>query len=231
MTKNEPADKEKPSPWKNRKHLTMWALIVLFVAAWMFALGIFVGRKTTPVAFNLDKLEGELAALKQADIEKQRKKAKIDSDTANGKIDFDYYDKLKESKNINKRKPATKKPKIKPLSEKKIKKRTKKKDIKTQIAKPSKPPQKEKSIKPERKNKGEKKLTIQVASLKDSKDADRMVERLKKKGYAAYKVMGVIPDKGIWFRVRVGHYKSSAGASDTIRRLEKDGLDVFLVNR
>ena len=58
-----------------------------------------------------------------------------------------------------------------------------------------------------------------------------MVAELKKKGYAAYKIMGVIPDKGIWFRVRVGYYENSAEAADTIKRLKKDRLDAFLVNR
>ncbi len=76
---------------------------------------IFVGRKTVPVAFDIDKLQKELLILKQADIEKQRRHAKIDSDEANGKINFDYYDKLKDSKNINKRKPVPVKPKTKPL--------------------------------------------------------------------------------------------------------------------
>jgi len=208
----------------------MWLLIVLFVAAWMFVLGIYVGRKTVPVAFDIDKLQKELAGLKQADIEKQRRHAKIDSDAANGKINFDYYDKLKDSKNINKRKPAPVKPKTKPLPEKTIK-ITKKKVVKTKTAKTSKMPQKEKVIKPERKKKGEKTLTIQTASLKDSNDADRMVAELKKKGYEAYKAMAVVPDKGIWFRVKVGYYENSAEAADTLKRLKKDGLDAFLVNR
>lgn len=230
MTKNEPADKKKPSLWANRKQIAMWLLIVLFVAAWMFALGIFVGRKTVPVAFDIDKLQKELVILKQADIEKQRRHAKIDSDEANGKINFDYYDKLKDSKNINKRKPVSVKPKTTPLPKKTVK-RTKKKVVKTQTGKTSKMPQKKKGVKPERKNKSEKTLTIQTASLKDSHDADQMVAELKKKGYAAYKVMGVIPDKGIWFRVRVGQYENNAEAADTIKRLKKDGLDAFLVNR
>ena len=230
MTKNEPADKKKPTSWTNRKHIAMWLLIVLFVAAWMFALGIFVGRKTVPVAFDIDKLQRELVVLKQADIEKQRRHAKIDSAEANGKINFDYYDKLKDSQNINKRKPAAEKPKTTPLPKKTVK-RTKKKVVKTQTGKTSKMTQKEKGAKSERKNKSEKTLTIQTASLKDSKDADQMVAELKKKGYAAYKIMGVIPDKGIWFRVRVGQYENSAGAADTIKRLKKDGLDAFLVNK
>ena len=230
MTKNNTADKKKSSLWTNRKHIAMWLFIVFFVAAWMFALGIFVGRKTVPVAFDIDKLQKELAALKQADIEKQRRNAKIDSDEANGKIDFDYYDKLKDSKNINKRKPVVVKPKTKPLPEKTLK-RTKKKVVKTQTVKTAKSPEKAKVLKPDKKDKGEKNLTIQAASLKDQNDADRMVAKLKQKGYAAYKVIGVIPDKGIWFRIRVGYYENSAEAANTIKQLKKDGLDAFLVNR
>jgi len=230
MTKNNTADKKKSSLWTNRKHIAMWLFIVFFVAAWMFALGIFVGRKTVPVAFDIDKLQKELTSLKQADVEKQRKNAKIDSDVANGKINFDYYDKLKDSKNINKRKPVAVKPKAKPLPEKTLK-RTKKKVVKAKTAKTSKTPPKEKVKNVEKKEKGEKNLTIQTASLKDPNDADRMVAKLKQKGYAAYKIIGVIPDKGIWFRVRVGYYENSAEAADTIKQLKKDGLDVFLVNK
>ena len=230
MTKNDTADKKTPSLWTNRKRIAMWLFIVFFVAVWMFALGIFVGRKTVPVAFDIDKLQKELADLKQADIEKQRRRAKIDSDEANGKINFDYYDKLKDSKKINKRKPVVVKPVKKPLPVKTLK-RTKRKVVKTQTAKTSKKPQKDRVIKPEKKEKGEKNLTIQAASLKDSNDADLMVAKLKEKGYTAYKVIGVIPDKGIWFRVRVGYYENSAEAADTIKQLKKEGIDAFLVNR
>jgi len=230
MTKNDSTDKKKHSPWTNRKQVAMWLLIVLFVAAWMFVLGIFVGRKTVPVAFDINKLQKELAVLKQADTEKQRRHAKIDSDAANGKINFDYYDKLKDSENINKRKPVKIKPKIKRLPEKSLKK-TKKKFVQTKRAKAFKTQQKEKVINPEKKVKGEKNLTIQAASLKDPNDADRMVAKLKQKGYPAYKAIGVISDKGIWFRVRVGYYENSTEAADTLKRLKKDGMDAFLVNR
>ncbi len=230
MTKNDTTNKKKSSLWKNRKHIAMWLFIVFFVAAWMFALGIFVGRKTVPVAFDIDKLQKELTSLKQADVEKQRRHAKIDSDAANGKINFDYYDKLKDSKNINKRKPVAVKPKTKPLPEKTLK-RTKKKVVKAKTAKTAKRPEKAKVLKPEKKDKGEKNLTIQAASLKDPNDADRMVAKLKQKGYSAYKVIGVIPDKGIWFRIRVGYYENSAEAADTLKQLKKDGIDAFLVKR
>ena len=230
MPKNDTADKEKSSRWTNRKRIAMWLFIVFFVAAWMFALGIFVGRKTVPVAFDIDKLQKELAVLKQDSINKQRSRAKIDSDEANSETDLGFYDELKDSRNINKRKPVAVKSQTKPLP-KKILKRTKKKVVKTQTAKTPKTPEKEKVKSPEKKEKGEKNLTIQAASLKDPKDADLMVAKLKKKGYAAYKVIGVIPDKGIWFRVRVGYYESSAEAANTIKQLKKDGINAFLVNR
>ena len=230
MTKNDTKDKKKPFLSTNRKQIAMWLFIVLFVAAWMFLLGIYVGRKSIPVAFDINKLGKELTSLKEADLEKQTRHAKIDSDTANGKINFDYYDKLKDSKNINKRKTAVVKPKTKPLPQKNLK-RTKKKVKKARSPKATKMPEKAKVLKPEKKDKVEKNLTIQTASLKDPNDADQMVAKLKQKGYDAYKIIGVIPDKGIWFRVRVGYYENSTQAADTLKRLKKDGIDAFLVKR
>jgi len=207
----------------------MWLCFVFFVSALMFVLGIIIGRGTVPVAFDIDKLQKELAALKQESIEKQRSQAKIDSDDANGKTDLGFYEALKDSKNINKQNTGVSKPKTKPSIKKDVKK-IKKKDTRAK-APPAKVIRKKKVSGLSKKEPGEKKLTIQAASLKDSKDADRIVAKLKSKGYPAYKVIGVIPDKGIWFRVRVGAYENWAEASGTMERLKKDGFEAFLVNR
>ncbi len=207
----------------------MWLCFVFFVSALMFVIGIIIGRGTVPVAFDIDKLQKELVVLKQESIEKQRSQAKIDSDEANDKTDLGFYEALKDSKNINKQNTGLSKPKTKP-SIKKGAKETKKKKIRAK-APPAKVAGKDRVPGPSKKEPGEKKLTIQAAALKDSKDADRMVAKLKSKGYPAYKVIGVIPDKGIWFRVRVGTYENWAEASGTMERLKKDGFEAFLVNR
>ena len=73
-------------------------------------------------------------------------------------------------------------------------------------------------------------LSIQVASVKDRKAADAMVAKLLKKGYRARRVMGKVPGKGIWYRVRIGYFEKKGDAAETLRRLEKDRYKGMLVN-
>ena len=48
------------------KDTAVWISIISFVSIWMFVLGIFVGRGTAPVKFDIEKLQKELVALKEA---------------------------------------------------------------------------------------------------------------------------------------------------------------------
>ncbi len=94
---------------------------------------------------------------------------------------------------------------------------------------PPKPPPKQPiASKSEAKPSG-KVYTIQVAAVKVAKDADRLVGQLKKKGYPAYRIISKVQGKGIWFRVRVGKYKSKADARATKQKLEKAGMKPILV--
>jgi cell division septation protein DedD len=49
---------------------------------------------------------------------------------------------------------------------------------------------------------------FQVSSWKREKIAKQEVERLKKKGYDAFYVNAEIPNRGTWYRVRVGYFDS-----------------------
>jgi cell division septation protein DedD len=49
---------------------------------------------------------------------------------------------------------------------------------------------------------------FQVSSWKREKIAKQEVERIKKKGYDAFYVEAEIPNRGTWYRVRVGYFKS-----------------------
>ena len=49
-----------------------------------------------------------------------------------------------------------------------------------------------------------KKFTVQVASYQSKKDAETVQSRLSAGGMAAYIVESTLPDKGMWYRVRVG---------------------------
>jgi cell division protein FtsN len=58
-----------------------------------------------------------------------------------------------------------------------------------------------------------------------------LIAKLKKRGYPAYRAIGEVQGKGIWFRVRIGSYKSKSEARRTLDKLKKDGLKPILVLR
>ena len=217
-------DKKKPSLQFVPKEPSSWIFLIIFVSAWMFVLGVLVGRDTVPVKFDIEKLQKELVALKEAVIKKEQKRFKIDSDGVRNKTDFGFYEALKENqKDKNNGAGISKEQETKHLSKNetvKVKKRV--------ISGKSKIINKDKQ---KNLTETDKKLTIQVASLKDSKDADEMVARLKKKGYPAYRTSSNIPEKGIWHRVRIGFFKDKAEAGSTLNKLKKEKYGPILVNR
>ena len=52
------------------------------------------------------------------------------------------------------------------------------------------------------------KYSLQVGSYQQMTDANNAVEKLKSKGYAAFLMIADIPDRGRWYRVRVGGFAS-----------------------
>jgi len=217
-------DKKKPSLQFVPKEPSVWIFLIIFVSAWMFVLGVLVGRDTVPVKFDIEKLQKELVALKEAVIKKEQKRFKIDSDGVRNKTDFGFYEALKETKkHKNNGADISKKRETKHLSKNKAVK-VKKKVVSD----------KAKIInKVKRKDiiETDKKLTIQVASLKDSKAADEIVVKLRRKGYPAYRISSNIPEKGIWHRVRIGLFKDKAEAGSTLNKLRKEKYSPILVNR
>ena len=97
MKKKEKASpkKKKSSIPQTRKGLTIWICLTFFACAWMFVLGILVGRETVPVRFDIEKLQNELAALKEAVIKKELDQHKLDSDSADSKTKMGFYEALK----------------------------------------------------------------------------------------------------------------------------------------
>ncbi len=55
--------------------------------------------------------------------------------------------------------------------------------------------------------------SVQVGSYPDMAEATRAVERWKAKGYPAYLMIADIPDRGRWYRVRIGGFETRADAS------------------
>ena len=196
---------------------------MLFISMWMFILGVLVGRGTAPVPFDIHKLQKELKHLKETALNKEKAHFKILSDADNK--DFEFHDALK------KKEPGNTVKKIdSQLKKKRLKKKSKVKDNRFNqekaVALESKKTDK-KAVEKIRESKTA--LTVQVASFKNKKDADLMVLRMKKKGYRAYRALGVVPGKGLWYRVRVGHFSNRQEARKMATRLEKENIKSIIV--
>ena len=64
-TKDKRAPANTSAPIRSRKGAWGRVLLLGFVALWMFALGVLVGRGTAPVHFDIDQLQNKLAELKE----------------------------------------------------------------------------------------------------------------------------------------------------------------------
>jgi cell division septation protein DedD len=229
--------KKKSSKKQARKGLILWIGLTLFFCAWMFVLGILVGREMVPVKFDIEKLQNELAALKEAVIKKELDQYKIDSNTDDSKTKMGFYENLKKTGGEAGLKNDTIKRQQKPEPKKTASLKKKKTPApKTGPAPKAKTSDLKKVTQNNppavaRHERAGSKFTIQVASLKDSGIADKLVSRLKKKGYPAYRSIGKIPGKGIWYRVRVGYFKSRSEAAPTLNRLKKGKMNAIIVQR
>lgn len=71
--------------------------------------------------------------------------------------------------------------------------------------------------------------TIQIASYNERDMAEDEVKRMKKRGYAAFIVATELPDKGTWYRVRLGSFSSKQAAERLLNELKtKEGLSPFI---
>jgi cell division septation protein DedD len=212
------AKKRKSKSATPRKTLLIWGGVTLFIAAWMFVLGILVGRGTAPVNLEVGKLEKELADLKAAMTRKEQ--AKINAQTSakgSGKPQLGFYEALKDPKQNKpyKAKPSAKQP-PKPARREK---RVRAKPIQAKKAPPK--PSAQSSVSDSgngRKGKG--RYTIQVAAVKETGNAERLVARLRSKGYPAYQVRVDVPGKGAMHRVRVGAFDNRAAADRMLAKLK-----------
>lgn len=65
-----------------------------------------------------------------------------------------------------------------------------------------------------------KKFCIQVSSWKENQKAEREVNKLKNMGYQAFMVKVNIPQRGIWYRVRVGYFSSLEEAEEFYNKIK-----------
>ncbi len=71
--------------------------------------------------------------------------------------------------------------------------------------------------------------TLQVASFSQSARAEELMARLEKAGHSTYLVPVDLGVKGLWWRVRVGHYASEAAAKWARLDLVKLGVSPIVI--
>jgi cell division septation protein DedD len=211
--------------------------MIVLISIWMFILGLLVGRGTAPVRFDMEKIQAELTALKNTAIQKEMHRYRIRPE-AEQKTQLDFYNDLKAPADqvplhIPEPKPPQLSVEIEDLPARKAAlppparhKISLKKSTREGQAAPPAPKPEAAAAAPQNAR-----YTIQVASLKDKAEAQKIVVQLKKKGYPAYRALGKIPGKGVWFRVRVGGYASKTDALDTLRRLKQNNFNAIVIRR
>ena len=71
--------------------------------------------------------------------------------------------------------------------------------------------------------------TVQIAAYQEKEMAEEDVKKMKTRGYAAFIVSSTMPDKGTWYRVRLGSFPNKAAAEKLLRQLQsKEGITSFI---
>ena len=212
----------------SRKGLIVWVGLILFVAVWMFILGILVGRGIAPVNLEAGRLEKELADLKARVLrqEQSRVEARV-SEAKDGAADLGFYEALKSPKKEVPFKPQTKEP-DRPKS---VAKPVAPKPAPAPKPKP-KPVKKVATAQPQAQqaNTTKGRFTVQVSALKDGQKAAGLVGELRKKGYQAYQIRTQVPNKGVWYRIRVGAFTDRRDAGKMAAKLKAQNYGAMVVD-
>jgi cell division protein FtsN len=215
-----------------RKGVFAWGCLMLFVAAWMFLLGVLVGRGTAPIRFDIDQLQRSLLAKREAAGQQQRERLARETQNGKNQTELDFYEFLKSPKNDDQLSAPAAAKESQPAAEAKAPKVIRPKvpakrlrPASSQAPEPSQP-----AAAPAKDPSPPGRFTIQVASLKEARWAEEMVAKLVKKGYPAYSIRTVVSGK-TWYRVRIGGFQERREADNLISQLKKEKMSPIIVNR
>lgn len=198
--------------------------IYIFIAGWMFFLGIMVGRGTSPVTFDTEKFQKRLETI-AGEFGKRKKIQK--------KIDLKFYDILD--------RPAPDKiPAMFPSQGGNIVSVQKKNPVKINDSTASTDISEKKSKKNVTQKKADGpvvktkstmgKYTIQIAAYKDFKDTVTHMADLEKKGFNSYREIG--KKNGVtWYRIKIGSFSNYNDAKVFKQKLDKAKIKSFIIKK
>jgi cell division septation protein DedD len=75
------------------------------------------------------------------------------------------------------------------------------------------------------------KFQIQVASFKGLEEAEHFVQQLRQRGHRAHRVAAMVPNRGLWHRVRIGPFENKYEAEQYRQKFEKkERMAAFVVD-
>jgi cell division septation protein DedD len=77
----------------------------------------------------------------------------------------------------------------------------------------------------------DRKFTLQISSFQERAEADALVAKLNGLGYKPFIIMSDVPEKGIFFRVRIGEYPTRDAALGAKEEFEKKERIIAYVTR
>jgi len=224
------AQNNKNKPLLKDKKQLKWAFLFFFTSAWMFVLGILVGRGIAPVKFDAKELLNELADLKKTLIKQEQNRYEPDTNKNNTEKKLDFFEELKKTDNLNNyrsKSDFSKPDKTRPLTKKRKVETKKSVQKKTVVKSVASKPSNFKSVATDIKDK----YTIQVASFKDFESADKLVAKLRENGYLAYRSVYKVSGKGTWHRVRIGNFNKKSKAFEILGKLKKENISAIVVTK
>jgi hypothetical protein len=202
---------------------------VFLISAWMFGMGVMVGRGTAPVDFDLDRLKKRIESLSHGKEGRTPGGAPQKPVQMKEKTTLDFYEALPKKSEETDRLDFPKAPAAETGPESPARKATEPAPpAKTEPPAPAPPAVPKPAPAPAAEAPG-KPLTVQVSAVKSEDEARKLLEKLRQRGYAAYVEPIATPDKGTLYRVRMGEFPSRDFAKSTVERLQKDGFAPMVV--
>jgi cell division septation protein DedD len=222
------AKPQKKKGWRYKVDLgplsiVLWGVFILFFMAWIFILGIFVGRGVLPGRItNIFETKGENTKLTRSiDTEGDKESYSVSSDIiAEKEPELEFYDKLTAKKDDARNNFHPEETKIN---------NTISQPLGAAEGKPSGTDVKEvKSSGDSTDRSGSGQYTIQVASITELAKAEKTVKQLVEKGFNAYYYEATVKGKK-YYRVRCGKFSDRVEAQKYSLRLEqKTGLKGYV---
>ena len=239
-----------------RKGLALWCCVFLLVGGWLFLLGILVGRGLVPKPFELNAFERELETQRAEEISIAQ--ARLEQDAQEGlpteplriedlrqpQVDTEVRAVRREGvigpdgRRLKKRRVP---PKPTPLGKAQ---RPDRSAGSASAAASTAPATAVKATGPSAKKAPtasggvesalagmQAKFTLQVASVREQAAAARIVKSLKQAGHPAYQTTSTPGSNGIWYRVRVGAYKTRKAAEAALAKFKSSRYKPIVIQR